>query len=160
MPIDSGESVYRGKQAQDQRLQIALMHKRSQPKMVAVQNVTGCVGTSAESPSRAFAERELPLLQLASGRDHAGFRNVRSAMNLRLVLLVTLGCGPLLQAQTPASKSDDPSAALHRFFAEEWEYALNESPTQPSMLGDRRANDRWDDISEQRNKGNRRCDEQ
>ena len=68
-------------------------------------------------------------------------------MNLRLFLLVTLGCGSSLLAQTPASKSDDPSAALHRFFAEEWEYELNESPTHASLLGDRRANDRWDDIS-------------
>jgi hypothetical protein len=68
-------------------------------------------------------------------------------MNLRLCLLVTLGCGPSLLAQTPASKSDDPSAALHRFFAEEWEYELDQSPTHASMLGDRRANDRWDDSS-------------
>jgi uncharacterized protein (DUF885 family) len=68
-------------------------------------------------------------------------------MNLRLCLLVMLVCGPSLLAQSPPSTSDDPSAALHRFFADEWDYELEQSPTHASMLGDRRANDRWDDVS-------------
>jgi len=67
-------------------------------------------------------------------------------MKLRLCLLLVLGWLPSLLAQSrPAS--DDPSAALHRFFSEEWEYTLDQSPMTASTLGDRRANDRWDDLS-------------
>lgn len=37
--------------------------------------------------------------------------------------------------------------ALHDLFNSEWEYALQQSPTRASSLGDRRWNDRWTDMS-------------
>lgn len=51
---------------------------------------------------------------------------------------------PLLAAD---SSPGDPHAQLHALFKEEWEYHLRENPTFASMLGDRRYNDRWPDIS-------------
>ncbi len=43
----------------------------------------------------------------------------------------------------------DPAAtkALHAFLEAEWEYALEQNPTFASSLGDRRWNDRWNDVS-------------
>ena len=40
-----------------------------------------------------------------------------------------------------------PSSALAALFAEDWQYHLSHSPTYASTLGDRRWNDRWDDLS-------------
>jgi uncharacterized protein (DUF885 family) len=56
-----------------------------------------------------------------------------------------------LVAGAPApAQSAQPNAAtktLHALFDAEWEYAMRESPTFASSLGDRRYNDRWDDVS-------------
>jgi len=40
-----------------------------------------------------------------------------------------------------------PSSPLAALFAEDWQYHLAHSPTYASILGDRRWNDRWDDLS-------------
>src|SRR5262249_14147719 len=40
-----------------------------------------------------------------------------------------------------------PSSALATALAEDWQYHLAYSPTYASILGDRRWNDRWDDLS-------------
>jgi uncharacterized protein (DUF885 family) len=50
-------------------------------------------------------------------------------------------------APTPHAQSNDPARTLHALFDAEWEYAMRESPTWASTLGDRRYNDRWDDLS-------------
>ena len=54
------------------------------------------------------------------------------------VLVMLLAC-PLL--------ADSPSEKLAKLFDDEWEYALRESPTFASSLGDKRYNDCWPDVS-------------
>src|SRR4051812_45494282 len=44
---------------------------------------------------------------------------------------------------TPAAAT----AALHNLFDAEWEYSMQQNPTFASFLGDRRFNDKWDDVS-------------
>lgn len=52
------------------------------------------------------------------------------------------------QAAAPAAAGENEAArALHRFFDEEWERSLRESPETASYRGDRRYNDRWTDLS-------------
>ncbi len=53
---------------------------------------------------------------------------------------------PLLSVPAPAAEPR-PSPALAALFAEDWEHHLSRSPTYASILGDRRWNDRWDDLS-------------
>ncbi|MFL6227520.1 MAG: DUF885 domain-containing protein [Pyrinomonadaceae bacterium] len=55
----------------------------------------------------------------------------------------------LMAAHAPA-QTRQPGAAtrsLHALFDAEWEYSMRENPTFASSLGDRRYNDRWDDVS-------------
>src|SRR5262249_33577126 len=60
----------------------------------------------------------------------------------RAILLVA----PLLSVPAPAAEPR-PSPALAALFAEDWEHHLSRSPTYASIFGDRRWNDRWDDLS-------------
>src|SRR3990170_4831885 len=52
----------------------------------------------------------------------------------------------VLHAQKPADTST-AGAALHALFDREWEWELAQDPLWASYLGDRRWNDRWEDIS-------------
>ena len=60
----------------------------------------------------------------------------------RALLLMT----PLLTTVAPAAEPR-PSSALAALLAADWQYHLSHSPTYASILGDRRWNDRWDDLS-------------
>ena len=40
-----------------------------------------------------------------------------------------------------------PDASLHQLFGREWEYQMSHNPIRASLLGDRRYNDKWPDLS-------------
>src|SRR5918996_3122893 len=54
---------------------------------------------------------------------------------------------PLLNAQHEKLGDAATSKTLHAFFEAEWDYQMEQNPTQASSLGDRRWNDRWRDDS-------------
>jgi prolyl oligopeptidase len=50
-------------------------------------------------------------------------------------------------AALPAWAAETQDAALRRFFDEDWEWDLREAPISATLLGDRRFDDRWPDLS-------------
>ena len=68
---------------------------------------------------------------------------------MTLFLLTTWLCATALLAKeaAPAGNAAAATQALHKLFADEWEYTMQENPTWASTLGDRRWNDRWEDKS-------------
>ena len=59
-----------------------------------------------------------------------------------LVTLASLIASPLALADAESS-----TRALHALFDSAWQRDLEENPTYATALGDRRYNDRWDDLS-------------
>ncbi len=70
---------------------------------------------------------------------------------MRLAICLSLFLAGIFQITFPthvtAQVDDASTAALHKLFDADWEYQMEQFPTFASTLGDRRWNDRWDDIS-------------
>jgi uncharacterized protein (DUF885 family) len=60
--------------------------------------------------------------------------------HLNRALLLTLLASTLAFA-------GDPTQSLHQLFDSEWEYQMAHNPIRASLLGDRRWNDKWPDVS-------------
>src|SRR5437660_10489120 len=61
---------------------------------------------------------------------------------MRRLLLVLV-----LVASTLAQPANDAAQSLHQLFDREWEYQMAHNPVRASLLGDRRWNDKWQDVS-------------
>src|SRR5271167_3129194 len=64
-----------------------------------------------------------------------------------LALLISLLCSTVLAAP-PQSDLEARRKALNDLLAERWEYTLRTSPIYASVLGDKRWNDKIDDLSQ------------
>lgn len=70
-------------------------------------------------------------------------------MRLAICLsLLTIGLHTLIFPQSTTAQVDDATTtALHKLFDADWNYQMEQFPTTASTLGDRRWNDRWEDVS-------------
>ncbi len=64
-----------------------------------------------------------------------------------LLILLFLTASSLIAAQTEKPARNAATQQLYQLFDEEWERGLAENPVGASYLGDRRFNDRWQDLS-------------
>jgi len=70
------------------------------------------------------------------------------AKRMCLTVFVLMVCGALSAAQT-VSTVEGRRKALNDLLAEQWEYQLRTSPIHASFLGDKRWNDKLDDLSQE-----------
>ncbi len=66
---------------------------------------------------------------------------------MRKLLLILLGFSSSCFGDVVAERSE--TEKLHAVFAEHWDREMRESPIWASLMGDRRFNDQWEDLSEE-----------
>jgi uncharacterized protein (DUF885 family) len=60
------------------------------------------------------------------------------------IFLLMVSVGASTGEQRPTATAGE---RLHQFFAAEWDWTMEQNPTWASLLGDRRWNTRWEDVS-------------
>jgi uncharacterized protein (DUF885 family) len=65
----------------------------------------------------------------------------------RTILLAILFASQASAAPTSPIAQSPEGATLHALFEKEWEYTMRMNPTWASRLGDRRWNDRWEEVT-------------
>jgi len=71
------------------------------------------------------------------------------AQPICLTVLVLMICGGVCTAQTVSSTVEGRRKGLNDLLAEQWDYKLRTSPVRASILGDKRWNDKLDDLSQE-----------
>lgn len=68
---------------------------------------------------------------------------------LTIVFCLVLSLAIISSSKIPtmSANNSDPAKVLHDLFASEWEYIMEQFPTFASLLGDRRWNDKWTNVS-------------
>jgi uncharacterized protein (DUF885 family) len=74
-------------------------------------------------------------------------RTRSSMLRHALVLLPLMGAVLAVVLTAQSAPTNGAGKRLHALFDREWEWELSESPLLASSLGDKRWNDRWDDVS-------------
>jgi uncharacterized protein (DUF885 family) len=80
-------------------------------------------------------------------------------MKTLVVAISAIALAGVLAGQGRTGGSD-AAERLHKLFDREWDYAMRENPVRASLLGDRRFNDRWPEVSlpaEERRQAHRRA---
>jgi uncharacterized protein (DUF885 family) len=67
----------------------------------------------------------------------------------RILAALLLGAALINSRAIALEASADPRRQLHALFDREWDWTMDHSPVWASMMGDRRWNDRWTDVSPQ-----------